>query len=205
MYGLTEAGPGGTGNRITAFDLSKADSIGIPWPTDQEVRVVDDKGRDVDAGVIGEIVIRGPNVMKEYYKNPVATGEVLKEDWLHSGDMGCFDEDGYLYYKDRKKDMIVRGGFNVYPAEIENAMYEHPDVAQCAVVGKPHPTLVEDIVLFVVPKKGKILTPEEITAFCSDRLADFKRPRDVRFAESLPTNAMGKIDKKELRKVTIQG
>jgi acyl-CoA synthetase (AMP-forming)/AMP-acid ligase II len=199
FYGLTEAGPGGTCLCITGADLSKIGSVGLPWSADQEVRVVDDHGRDVKVGEVGEIIIRGPNVMKGYYKNPSATDEVLLNGWLHTGDLGCFDNDQYLYYKDRKKDMIVRGGFNIYPAEVESVMYEHPFVKQCAIVGKPHPKLGEDVLAYVILKEGKELTAEDLIIFCSERLADFKCPRDIRFVESLPVNPTGKVDKKKLR------
>jgi long-chain acyl-CoA synthetase len=160
---------------------------------------VDDQDRDVGAGEVGEIVIRGPNVMKGYYKNPSATDEALLNGWLHTGDLGCFDNNQYLYYKDRKKDMIVRGGFNIYPAEVESVMYEHPFVKQCAIVGKPHPKLGEDVLAYVTVKEGKELTAEDLMMFCSERLADFKCPKDIRFIESLPVNATGKVDKKKLR------
>lgn len=201
FYGLTEAGPGGSCLRIEKTDLSKADSIGLPWASDQEIRVVDDQDRDVETDEVGEIVIRGPNVMKGYYKNPSATDEALRNGWLHSGDMGCFDEDRYLYYKDRMKDMINRGGYNVYPAEVESVLYEHQNVKQCAVIGKPHKKLGEDLVAYVIPKEDKKLTTEEITRFCAERMADFKCPRDIRFVESLPLNAMGKLDKVKLREL----
>jgi acyl-CoA synthetase (AMP-forming)/AMP-acid ligase II len=196
-YGLTEGGTGGTA--LEASDaLRKLGSIGVPW-VDQEVRIVDENDRDVAPGEVGEIIIRGPNVMKEYYKNPEATREALKNGWLHTGDMGRYDEDGYIYYTDRKKDMIVRGGFNVYPVEVESVLYEHPAVKQCAVVAKPHPKLGEDVLAFVVLGEGKNVTEKELIEFCKDKLADFKRPREIRFVDSLPINPMGKVDKKALR------
>jgi len=199
LYGLTEAGPGGTRLRMMASDRSKLGSIGTPWPPDQEVRVVDLEGREVGVGEVGEIIIKGPNVMKEYLANESATAQALKNGWLHSGDLGYFDEDGYFYYADRIKDMIVRGGHNVYPVEVENVLYEHPGVRQCAVVGKPHPMLGEDVLALVVLQEGFEVAAEELIAFCEDKLAVYKRPRDLRIVDQLPLTSMGKMDKKKLR------
>lgn len=201
LYGLTEAGPGGTVLKLVRSDYSKISSIGMPWRPDQEMRIVDNDGRDLGPEEVGEIIIKGPNVMKQYYKNPTATAVTLCNGWLRTGDMGCYDEQGYFYYKDRKKDLIIRGGFNVYPAEVESVIYEHPDVKQCAVVGKPHEKLGEDLVAFVVPKQGSRFTPDTIVDFCSDKLADFKRPRDIRIVDELPVSAAGKLDKIRLRKL----
>ena len=198
VYGLTEGGTGGL-CCPPADALRKIGSIGIPWGPDQECRIVDEQDRDVPVGEVGEIILRGPNIMKGYYKDPKATREALRGGWLHTGDMGRFDEEGYVYYTDRKKDMIVRGGFNIYPVEVENVLYEHPAVAQCAVVGKSHPILGEDVMAVVVLKPDQKTTTEELTEFCKDKLADFKRPRIIEFRESLPINPMGKVDKKILR------
>ena len=154
---------------------------------------------DVKLREIGEILLRGPNVMKEYYKNPKATAETLKNGWLYTGDTGYYDEEGYLYFMDRMKDMIVRGGFNIYSVEVENVLYEHPAVKQCAVLAKPHPELGEDVLAFVVRKEGAKVTAEELRDFTKDKLADYKRPRDIRFLDVLPINPTGKADKKALR------
>ena len=198
IYGLTEGGVGGT--RLGPEDhLAKIGSIGLPWAPDMEGRIVDDQDRDVGVREVGELILRGPNVMKEYYKNPEATEETLKNGWLHTGDLTYYDEDGYFYYVDRKKDMLVRGGYNVYSVEVESALYEHPAVGQCAVVGKPHPKLGEDVAAFIVLREGLSATAEELMEFCRDKLADFKRPRDIRFLDALPVTAMGKVDKKEIR------
>ena len=150
-------------------------------------------------GEVGQIILRGPNVMKEYYKNPKATAETLRDGWLYTGDMGYCDSEGYLYYTDRSKDMIVRGGNNVYSVEVESVIYEHPAVKQCAVIAKPLPQLGEDILAFIVLKDGETLTAEELYEFTVDKLADYRRPRDVRFVESLPLNPTGKMDKKRIR------
>ena len=197
-YLLTEGGTGGT--VLSASDaLTKLGSIGQPCAPDQEVRIVGTDDRDVATGEIGEIILRGPNIMKEYYKNPDATARTLRNGWLHTGDMGYYDEDGYLYFTDRAKDMIVRGGYNVYSVEVENALYEHPAVKQCAVVAKPHDKLGEDIVAFVVLKTANSATAEELHAFTTDKLADYKRPRDIRFLDELPLNPTGKMDKRSIR------
>lgn len=197
-YLLTEGGTGGT--ILNAADaLTKLGSIGLPCSPDQEVRIVNLDDLDVPSGEVGEIILRGPNVMKEYYKNSEATADTLRDGWLHTGDMGYYDEDGYLYFTDRAKDMIVRGGYNIYSVEVESVLYEHPAVQQCAVVAKPHPQLGEDVVAFVVLKDGQEATAEEIHDFTIDKLADFKRPRDVRFIEEIPINPTGKVDKKIIR------
>ena len=203
-YALTEAGTGGT--TLNAADmLTKIGSVGQPWAPDQEIRVVDDQGQDVDLGEVGEITLRGPNVMKEYYKNPEATAQTLRNGWLHTGDMGRCDDEGYLYFTDRKKDMIVRGGYNVYSVEVESVLYEHPAVAQCAVLAKPHPKLGEDVLAFVAPKPGEKVTAEDLQEFTKDKLADYKRPRDIRFIESMPINPTGKVDKRALKAQYLGG
>jgi len=198
VYGLTEGGTGGT--YLGASDaLRKFGSIGQPWAPDQEARIVDPNDNDVSVGEVGEIVLRGPNIMKEYYKDPEATKETLRNGWLHTGDLGYYDEDGYFYYTDRLKDMINRGGFNVYPIEVENVLYEHPAVQQCAVVGKPHSSLGEDVLALVVLAAGQSVTAEELMEFTKDKIAGFKRPREIRFVDALPLTMLGKVDKKAIR------
>ena len=200
LYGLTEAGPGGL--YLPAADaLTKPGSIGIPWTPDQEARIVNPEGRDVVMGEVGEIILRGPNIMVGYDGNEAATREVLKDGWLHTGDLAWYDEDGYFYYADRMKDMVIRGGFNIYPAEVENVLHEHPDVAQCAVIGIPHPRLGEDLLAVIVWRGNEPPTPASLAEFCRDKLADYKIPRQIRLVDSLPINAMGKTDKKELRRL----
>jgi acyl-CoA synthetase (AMP-forming)/AMP-acid ligase II len=137
--------------------------------------------------------------MKEYYRNPKATAETLRDGWLYTGDMGYCDEEGYLFFTDREKDMIVRGGYNIYSVEVENALYEHPAVKQCAVIAKPHPHLGEDVLAFVVLKEGQQVEVKDLQEFTLDKLADYKRPRDIRFISALPLNPTGKVDKKVLR------
>ncbi|MFK5952061.1 MAG: AMP-binding protein [Desulfobacterium sp.] len=200
LFGLTEGGPGGTCMALDGHDYSKAASVGLPWQPDQDVRIVDESGNTMLPNQVGEFVLRGPNVMKGYHNNLKATQETVRDGWLYTGDMGYVDDDGYFFYTDRKKDMIIRGGFNVYPVELENVLHEHPGVFQCAVVGIPHPKLGEDIVACVVLNKDAAVTADELIAFCTDKLADFKCPRKIKIMDSLPITAMGKMDKKVIRK-----
>jgi len=167
--------------------------------TGVEVRVVDDKERDVPTGEIGEIVTRSDCVMAGYWKDPEATAKALRGGWLHTGDLGSLDAEGFLTIKDRSKDMIISGGANIYPREIEEVLLRHPAVAECSVVGRPHPEWGEEVVAFVVKKSD--LRTDELDSLCLDNIARFKRPRDYRFVEALPKNNYGKVLKTELRKL----
>jgi long-chain acyl-CoA synthetase len=142
--------------------------------------------------------------MQGYYRMPEETRKTVKNGWLHTGDVGRLDGDGYLYIVERKKDLIIRGGFNIYPREVEEVLYAHPKVAEAGVVGMPDPLMGEDVLAFVVVKAGQEANAEEIMAFCQEKLARFKCPKQVRFVESLPKSPVGKILRKELRKL-IQG
>jgi acyl-CoA synthetase (AMP-forming)/AMP-acid ligase II len=164
-----------------------------------EVRVVDDDGRPVPVGEVGEIIVKGDTVMLGYWNNPEATARALRGGWLWTGDVGTFDEDGFLTLKDRSKDMIISGGSNIYPREIEDVLNLHPAVAECSVVGRPHPEWGEEVVAFVVARPGAGLTPAELDKLCLDNIARFKRPKDYKFVEALPKNNYGKILKTELR------
>jgi long-chain acyl-CoA synthetase len=164
-----------------------------------EVRVVDDQDRPCPTGTVGEVVIRGHNVMKGYYRQPDATAEALRGGWFHSGDLGTLDADGYLAIVDRKKDMILRGGFNVYPRELEEVIYAHPAVREASVVGIPHPEHGEEVVAVLALKEGHALTEAEFVAYCRERMAAYKYPRIVQIREALPKGATGKILKRELR------
>jgi fatty-acyl-CoA synthase len=196
-YGLTEATAGVT-FMYPEDALHKPGSVGRPcFFTD--VAVVDDKGRPLTAGEPGEVVVRGPNVMREYWGRPEATADALKDGWLHTGDVGRFDQDGYLYITDRKKDMIISGGENIFPAEIENILFEHPAVKECAVLGAPDARWGERVVAVVALHAGKSLTLEETRDFLSDRLARYKLPRQLEVVEQLPRSAAAKVLKNELR------
>jgi acyl-CoA synthetase (AMP-forming)/AMP-acid ligase II len=204
-------GQGETPMTITA--LSKADhahrdhprwrdrmqSVGVAR-TDAEVRVVDDDDRELPTGEIGEVVVRGDVVMAGYWNQPDATTEALRGGWLHTGDLGSFDADGYLTLRDRSKDLIISGGMNIYPREVEEALLHHAGVRAVAVVGAPHPEWGETVVAFVVPADGGAPPPvEELDQTCLDRIARYKRPRDYRFVDALPTNNYGKVVKRELQ------
>ncbi len=210
VFGLRLAqiyGQGETPMTITA--LSKADhadrrrerlqSVGVAR-TDVEVRVVDDEDRALPAGEIGEIVVRGDVVMAGYWNQPEATAEALRGGWLHTGDVGSFDDDGYLTLRDRSKDLIISGGMNIYPREVEEALLNHDGVRAVAVVGRPDPEWGEAVVAFVVPADDAAPPPtDELDRTCIDRIARYKRPKEYRFVDALPTNNYGKVVKRELR------
>jgi long-chain acyl-CoA synthetase len=173
-------------------------SVGVAR-TDVEVRVVDDADRDLPAGEIGEVVVRGDVVMAGYRNQPDATAEALRGGWLHTGDVGSFDDDGYLTLRDRSKDLIISGGMNIYPREVEEALLHHSGVRSVAVVGRPDAEWGETVVAFVVPADDGAPPPvDELDRTCLDRIARFKRPRDYRFVDALPTNNYGKVVKREL-------
>jgi acyl-CoA synthetase (AMP-forming)/AMP-acid ligase II len=167
---------------------------------DTEVRCVDEDGKEVPRGAPGEIVVRGYNVMRGYFEDAAETAKTIDaEGWLHTGDIGVMDERGYLRITDRIKDMFITGGFNCYPAEIENLIYRHPGVAQVAVIGIPDERMGEVGMAFVVPRPGATLEPAELIAWCRGEMANFKAPRRVEIVNALPTNASGKVLKYELR------
>jgi long-chain acyl-CoA synthetase len=195
-YGLSETSP--TASSGHPGELRKAGSIGTPIEH-CEMRIVDEDDAEVPQGEVGEIVIRGHNIMKGYWGRPDATAEAMRGGWFHSGDMGRVDEDGYFYVVDRKKDMIIRGGYNVYPREVEELLYEHPQVREAAVLGVPHPEWGEEVGAAVVLEPGSAdLAPEEISAWVRERIAAYKYPRVVWFLEELPKGPTGKIVKREI-------
>jgi len=167
--------------------------------TGVEVRVVDGDDRELAPGEVGEIVTRSDCVMAGYWENPQATGQTLRGGWLHTGDLGSLDAAGYLTIRDRSKDMIISGGSNIYPREIEEVLLRHPAVAECSVVGRAHPEWGEEVVAFVV-RRGDV-SPQELDALCLEHIARFKRPRDYRFVDGLPKNNYGKVLKTELRRL----
>ena len=196
-YGLTETSPTATNSQGEV--KPRYGSCGKPiWGC--AIKVVDKEGRSLPTGQTGEVLIRGVDVMKGYYKNPEATAAVIKDGWFASGDLGKLDEDGYLYIVGRKKDMIIRGGFNVYPREIEELLYEHPAVHECAVLGVPHDEHGEEIMAVIALKPGATTTEDEIRNYCKERIAAFKYPRIVAIrTEPLPKGPSGKILKRELK------
>ncbi len=195
-YGLSETSPVASFNQ--PGQERKPGSIGTPVEGVQ-MRLVDDAGQTVPAGEIGEIVIRGHNVMKGYWNKPEATAEAITDGWFRTGDMARVDSDGYYYIVDRKKDLIIRGGYNVYPREIEEVLHEHPAVAEVAVIGIPHPDLGEEVAAAVALKPGATATPEELRAFARDKMAAYKYPRRVWLVDSLPKGPTGKILRREVQ------
>ena len=200
LYGQTENTPAATTLK-DHYALSKIGSVGEPLPR-TEVRVVDEEGRTLPPGQVGEIVVKGPQVMKGYLKNEEETARTIRGGWLYSGDLGRTDEDGLLYIVDRKKDMIIRGGENIYPLEIEEVLFQIPEVLEAAVIGIPHPVYGEVPKAFVVVKEGKSLTEVETINYCAEHIAKFKLPAEVEFLKELPRNASGKVLKHTLRPKT---
>ena len=195
-YGLSEAAP-----VVTAHNKNieiKPGSVGIPIPG-VEIKIVDDLGEEVPAGDVGELIVRGDNVTPGYYQNEEESKKVLQNGWLHTGDMARVDDEGYLYIVDRKKDLIIRGGFNVYPRDIEELLNGHEKVSEAAVVGVPDERMGEEMVACIVKKPGSTVTEEELIRFCQEHLAKNKTPRRVVFMDSLPRNGVGKILKTHLR------
>jgi long-chain acyl-CoA synthetase len=200
-YGLSETSPVACQNRPDRE--RKPGSIGIPVEG-TEMKIVDESGDELPDGEVGEIVIKGPNVMKGYWRRPDATAETIRDGWLFSGDLGRRDSDGYFYVVDRKKDMIIRGGYNVYPREVEEVLYEHPDVAEAAVIGLPDATHGEEIGAAVVLKDGSDATVEELQEHVKSQLAAYKYPRRVRIMEELPKGPTGKILKRQIDPATLR-
>jgi long-chain acyl-CoA synthetase len=198
-YGLTESSPVTHINPF-AGGKRKVGSIGVPIP-DTECRIVDliDGITDLPTGESGELLVKGPQVMKGYWNNDPETAATLTQGWLHTGDIAEMDEEGYFYIVDRKKDMILSGGLNVYPRDIEEVFYENPKVQEAAAIGIPHPTRGESVKVFVTLKDGATATQEELIEYCQDKMARFKLPTEIEFRDELPKTNVGKILKKELR------
>ena len=197
-YGLTEASP------VTHFNpllgVRKSGSIGLPFP-DTDAKIVDMVvgGDPLPPGKRGELVIRGPQVMKGYYNRPDATADVLRNGWLYTGDIATMDEEGYFYIVDRKKDLIISGGYNIYPREIDEVLHAHPQIEEAVSVGIPHKTRGEIVKAYVVVRKGEELSRNDVIAFCREKLAGYKVPRQVEFRDSLPKTMVGKVLRRALR------
>lgn len=198
-FGMTETAPNAC-ILDSADAVRKNGSVGKPL-MHMQMRIVDDQDRDVTPGEVGELVVRGPNVFVGYWNRPEATAEAFRGGWFHTGDLARQDEEGYFYIVDRKKDMLISGGENVYPTEVEQVLYRHPKVVEVAVVGAPDPLWGEIPVLVVAPKEGEHLTLEEVRAFCEGKLAHFKIPKRIVEVAALPRNAAGKVLKRELRRL----
>ncbi|MBI2862400.1 MAG: long-chain-fatty-acid--CoA ligase [Chloroflexi bacterium] len=196
-YGLTEAGPS-VSTLMPKYQATKMGSAGWALPL-VHFRVVNEHGNDVQPREVGEIIVKDDSVMIGYYNNPEATRAVLHDGWLYTGDLGTFDEDGFLWVVDRRKDMIISGGVNIYPREIEEVLFRHPAIEDVAVIGVPDEQWGESVKAFVVKGDGSSLTAEEVIEYCRDHLASFKKPRLVEFIPELPKTANGKVIKEKLR------
>jgi len=207
-YGLTETGPAASMDPINS---PRAHSIGVPLP-DTDLKIVDlETGeRELPVGESGEIIIKGPQVMKGYWNLPTETANALRvgpdgqSGWFYSGDIGYMDEDGYFHIVDRKKDIIIAGGYNIYPADVEAVLFEHPKVKEAAVIGVPHERRGETIKAFIVLKEDEAATEEEIIKFCRERMAAYRVPRIVEFRTDLPKSMIGKVLRRELREEEAQ-
>jgi long-chain acyl-CoA synthetase len=198
VYGLTETSPLSHANPWRG--QTKVGSVGVPVP-DTDCRIVDAETgeRDVDQGQSGEILLKGPQLTAGYYNQPEETAKAIRDGWFYTGDIGYMDEEGYFHISDRKKDLIIAGGYNIYPAEVEAVLFEHPKVKEAAVIGVPDKRLGETVKAFIVLKDGEIATPEEIIEFCRERMAAYRVPRIVEFRDDLPKSIIGKVLRRELR------
>ncbi len=201
--GLTEASPCITANPV--YGMQKDGSVGVPLPG-TEIRIVDSETGNQELGPheLGELIVRGPQVMQGYWKMEEETALVLRDGWLYTGDIAYYDEDGYIFIADRKKDMVIVGGYNVYPREVDEVLYEHPAVAEAVVVGIPHRTRGEVLKAFVVPRKGEELTVADLLAHCRVRLAHYKIPKYIEFCEELPKSLVGKVLRRVLRDAELE-
>ena len=195
-YGLSEsAGPGCV--HLGMENIHKVGAIGVPgfnW----ETRIVDESGRDAARSGVGELAVRGNGVMKEYYRNPQKTAETLRDGWLYTGDMARMDGDGFIYLVDRKKDVVITGGENIYPVEVEEVLVSHPKIYDAAVIGIPDERLGEIALAVIDSQPGQTLTEDEVDRFCEQNLPRYKRPRRIVF-DKVPRNPTGKIEKPRLR------
>jgi len=193
-YGLSETSP------VVSFNMAGRRRVGsIGMPIDGvSMRVVDESGADVPDGDVGEIAVQGHNVMAGYWRRPEATTAAIPDGWLRTGDLARQDEDGFYFIVDRKKDVIIRGGYNVYPREIEELLYEHPQILEAAVIGIPHSTLGEEVAVVVVVVNSATISPDEVREYVKARVAPYKYPRQVWFRDELPKGATGKILKRAI-------
>jgi long-chain acyl-CoA synthetase len=203
VYGLTETSPLSHANPWRG--KAKAGSVGLPVP-DTDCKIVDlaDGTKEMGLGESGEILLKGPQLTQGYYKKPEETAEAIRDGWFYTGDIGYMDDEGYLYIVDRKKDMIIAGGFNVYPRDIDEVLFEHPKIKEACAVGIPDPYRGETIKAFVVPREGEVLTAEEVISFCREKLAAYKAPKQVEFVEDLPKSTVGKVLRRRLREMEME-
>ena len=197
-FGLTESSPITHANPFQG--KRKIGSVGLPFP-DTDCRIVDlNNGRtEMAVGQTGELIIKGPQIMQGYWKNPEETAAALKDGWLYTGDIAKMDEDGYFYIVDRKKDMIISAGYNVYPREIDEVLYGHPNVQEACTIGLPHPTRGEQVKVFVVLRQADSTSKEDLINYCREKLAEYKLPNQIELRTELPKSSVGKILRKTLR------
>jgi long-chain acyl-CoA synthetase len=203
VYGLTETTPIIT---VTPWGGTiKPGTVGVPVPS-TDIKIVDaDTGdKEMPTGEVGEIIASGPQIMMGYYNKPAETAAVLKDGWVYTGDLGFFDEDGYLSVVDRKKDLVISSGYNVYPVEIDDVLFEHPKILEACTIGVPDSYRGESIKAFVVVKEGETLTADEVVAYCKEKLAPYKVPKEVEFMDELPKTVVGKILRRELRDMELK-
>jgi long-chain acyl-CoA synthetase len=203
VYGSTETAPYAT---VTPWGGTvKPGTVGVPLP-DTDIKIVDveDPDKEMKPGEPGEIAIKGPQIMMGYYKMPEETDYVLKDGWFYSGDIGMFDEDGYLSIVDRKKDIIIAGGYNIYPIELDDVLMAYPKIMEACTIGVPHEYRGETVKAFIVTKDGETLTEEEVISYCKEKLAAYKVPKIIEFIDELPKSAVGKILRRKLKEMELQ-
>jgi long-chain acyl-CoA synthetase len=202
VYGTTETAPYAT---VTPWGgTAKPGTVGLPIPdTDVKIVSIDDPEKELPPGEPGEMVIKGPQIMMGYYKRPEETAQVLKEGWFYSGDIGVFDDDGYLSIVDRKKDIIIAGGYNIYPLELDDVLMAHPKILEACTIGVPDEYRGETVKAFIVAKEGETLTEEEVTQYCKEKLAAYKVPKIYEFIDELPKSAVGKVLRRKLKEMEL--
>jgi long-chain acyl-CoA synthetase len=203
VYGLTETSPLSHANPWGG--KTKVGSVGVPI-TDTDCRIVDlETGtNDLPLGESGEILLKGPQLTKGYYKKPEETADAIRDGWFFTGDIGYMDDEGYLFIVDRKKDMIIAGGYNIYPRDIDEVLFEHPKIQEACAVGLPDPYRGETVKVFVVTKPGEAMTEEEVTSYCREKLAAYKVPKLVEFMDELPKSTVGKVMRRQLREMEAE-
>jgi long-chain acyl-CoA synthetase len=203
VYGLTETAPVSHANPWGG--TTKVGSVGLPLP-DTDCRIVDvETGtKEMPIGESGEILLKGPQLTPGYYKRPEETSEAIRDGWFHTGDVGYMDDEGYLFIVERKKDMIIAGGYNIYPREIDEVLYEHPAIQEACAVGLPDPYRGETVKAYIVTKEGESLTEQEVIEYCGEKLARYKIPKAVEFMEELPKSVIGKVLRRKLREMELE-
>ena len=205
FYGMTEMSAGATGNPVGEGAVTKVGSVGVPLPeTDMKIVDLENGTNEVPSGEPGEIIFNGPQVTQGYYQMPEETAQAIKNGWLYTGDIGKMDEDGYLYVIDRKKDMIIASGYNIYPRDIDEVLFAHPKIAQACAIGIPDKYRGETVKAFIVLKPGQEMKTEEVIEYCKTKLAAYKVPKIVEFIDELPSSSAGKILRKELRAMELE-